>query len=70
MPYAYLASVPSVVSKPSLGDFLESALNHVPLQSVLPQLETVPLAKVLNSQLFWQQPDVCDLPLFLHVLVY
>ncbi len=68
MPYAYLASVPSVVSKPSLGDFLESALNHVPLQSVLPQLETVPLAKVLNSQLFWQQPDV--LPLSLLVLVY
>jgi hypothetical protein len=68
VPYAYLASVPSVVSKPSLGDFLESALNHVPLQSVLPQLETVPLAKVLNSQLFWQQPDV--LPLSLLVLVY
>jgi hypothetical protein len=51
--YAYLASERNVVSKPSLGDSLEYTLNHVPLQSVLPQLETVPLAKVLNLLLFW-----------------
>jgi hypothetical protein len=51
--YAYLASVRNVVSKPSPGDSLEYTLNHVPSQSVLPQLETVPLAKVLNLLLFW-----------------
>jgi hypothetical protein len=51
--YADLASVQNVVSKPSLGDSLEYTLNHMPSQFVLPQLETVPLAKVLNLLLFW-----------------
>jgi hypothetical protein len=48
IPYAYLAFVPSVVSKLSLGDSLEYMLNQMLLKFVLPQLETMPLAKVQN----------------------
>jgi hypothetical protein len=48
--YAYLASVPNVVSKPSLGDSLEYRLNQMLLKSVFPQLETMPLTKILNLQ--------------------
>jgi len=43
--YAYLASVPNVVSKPSLGDSLEYRLNQMLLKSVFPQLETMPLQR-------------------------
>jgi hypothetical protein len=48
--YVYLASVPNVVLKPSLGDSLEYMLNQMLSKSVLPQLETMPLTKILNLQ--------------------